>query len=61
MDWVKVWRAVGGRKFIAFAVACLFLVLKLISQEIWVTAFTAYVAGNVAQKVFTKGGGYDVE
>lgn len=54
-----VWNALGGRKFLAFAAACVFLVTHFISDAVWVTAFGLYVAGNVASKAFTapqKGG-----
>lgn len=50
MDWVKLWKAVGGRKFVAFAVASVFLGLGWITPTIWVTAFSVYVGGNVLQK-----------
>jgi len=53
MNWTKTWQAIGGRKFLAFAIASVFLAYRLISQEIWVTAFATYVGANVVQKALT--------
>lgn len=46
----KIWDAVGGRKFVGFCVACVFLAAGMISETIWAVAFSVYVGSNVAQK-----------
>ena len=51
INWRKVWDLLGGRKFLGFAFACLFLTVGRISDAVWVTAFGLYVGANVAQKV----------
>ena len=56
MNWTKTWQAIGGRKFLAFAIASVFLAYRLISEEIWLAAFGFYVGANVAQKVLLQRG-----
>lgn len=56
MDWSRLWRAVGGRKFLGFALASIFLAVGLISDVIWLSAFGIFVGGNVAQKVLLQRG-----
>jgi len=56
MNWSKLWTSLGGRKFLGFAAACVFLVCGLISEEIWLAAFGFYVGANVAQKVLLQRG-----
>lgn len=56
MDWKKLWTTLGGRKFLGFAAACIFLACGLIGEEIWLAAFGFYVGANVAQKVLLQRG-----
>jgi hypothetical protein len=51
MNWQKLWTAMGGRKFVGFALASVFLACGLISDVVWLSAFGLYVGSNVAQKV----------
>lgn len=58
MKLIKTWKDAGWKivamlvssKFIAFLVACIFVVLKVISDSAWVAVVGFYVGANVAQK-----------
>ena len=56
MNWVKLWKALGGRKFLGFVAACVFLACGLINEQIWLAAFGVYVGANVAQKALLQRG-----
>lgn len=56
MNWSKLWTSLGGRKFLGFAAACIFLACGVIGEEIWLAAFGFYVGANVAQKVLLQRG-----
>lgn len=52
----KVWRAIGGRKFLGFVFASVLCWFGKISDVIWFLAFLAYVSLNVLQKAIERGG-----
>lgn len=54
LDWNKLWRTIGGRKFVGFVIASIFMVCGLISDVVWLSAFAIYAGANVAQKVLAE-------
>lgn len=52
MDAKRFWVVIGGRKFLGFVLASVFLYLGKISQDIWLIAFSVYCGSNIAQKIF---------
>lgn len=46
----KIWRALGGRKFLAFVAATILCWFGKITGEIWLMAMGFFVGANVAQK-----------
>ncbi len=48
---IRIWRLLGGRKFMAWATSSVFFAYGKVSEETWkwITAF--YIGANVAQKV----------
>lgn len=52
--WQYVIDILGGRKFLVFLIGSLFLVLKFISQDIWLWVVGIYVSGNIAEAITDK-------
>ncbi|MGE5552813.1 MAG: hypothetical protein ACM3XZ_02680 [Betaproteobacteria bacterium] len=53
----QIWRAFGGRKFLAFMAATVLCWFGRISGEAWVAAMGLYLAANVTQKAVAGKGG----
>ena len=47
-------KALGSRKFYAWAIATLFLIIGIITGEIWLAVTTVYTASIVAEKIGVK-------
>lgn len=50
----KVWRMLGGRKFLGLILATILCYVGRLSGEMWVIAFSVYCGANVSQKVLKK-------
>ncbi|MDI6872111.1 MAG: hypothetical protein QME79_12360 [Bacillota bacterium] len=47
----KLWRALGGRKFLGLVIATWLCYIGRLPGEAWVLALGMYLGANVAQKV----------
>lgn len=50
----NIWATIGGRKFVAFALASVFFFMGKLSEQGWLIALGVYVGANVLQKILKK-------
>jgi len=51
---MKLWRLLGGRKFLAFVIACVFFLLGKLSENAWLMVFAVYTSANVVGKLLKR-------